>query len=398
MTTTEPDLVVLSHLRWVWVWQRPQHLVSRLARLRAGTGARTWFVEEPGVGDVEEPELRTEQHGDVTRVWLVVPRVDDGSGNPDIPEYQSNVAAGYGEALVELLAAHDRPSAPDVWVYTPMAFDLAQQLDHGRLIYDVMDDLSAFLDAPEGLALRQRRLLDEADVVFTGGRSLHRVAASQRHHDIYCFPSGVQTAHYARARQLRQGKPALPRVAGYVGVIDERLNLELIGRLAAALPDWRVEMVGPIAKIDPDSVPRADNLCYLGMQAYEELPNVMAGFDVALMPFALNEATRSISPTKTLEYLAAGLPIVSTRVPDVVTDYSQVVHLADDADEFASACRHVITSDPVQREGGARRILSRHEWDAITARMVELLDESSGRAVMGSARSVLPGAASGMSA
>ena len=398
MTTTEPDLVVLSHLRWIWVWQRPQHLVSRMARMRAAEGARVFFVEEPLVEEVDEPVLRTEQHGDVTRVWLAVPPVEDPSTRSHLPEFQSPVAAGYGDLLVDLLARENRPPAPDVWVYTPMAFDLAQRLNHGRLVYDVMDDLSAFLDAPVGLTLRQRRLLDEADLVFTGGRSLHRAAAAQRHHDIYCFPSGVQTAHYARARQLRQGKPPLPKVAGYVGVIDERLDLDLIGGLAAGLPDWHIQMVGPVAKIDPDSVPRAHNLCYLGMKAYEELPQVMAGFDVALMPFALNEATRSISPTKTLEYLAAGLPIVSTRVPDVVTDYSQVVHLADDAAEFAAACRHVITSDPVQREGGARRVLSRHEWDAITARMVELLEETSGRSLGGGPGRLLSGAAGGVSA
>ncbi|HYP46462.1 MAG TPA: glycosyltransferase [Propionibacteriaceae bacterium] len=397
MKRTEPDLVVLSHLRWVWVWQRPQHLVLRMARLRAAEGARTWFVEEPHVEDVAEPELRTEQHGDVTRVWLVVPRVDDGSGNPDLPEYQSPVAANYGDLLAELLAAEGRPPQPDVWVYTPMALDIAQRLEHGRLVYDIMDDLSSFLDAPVGLALRQRRLMAEADVVFTGGRSLHRAAAAQRHHRVYCFPSGVQTAHYASARPLRHAKPALPRVAGYVGVIDERLDLELIGGLAAALPDWRIEMVGPVAKIDPGGLPQADNLVYLGMKAYDELPEVMAGFDVALMPFALNEATRSISPTKTLEYLAAGLPVVSTRVPDVVTDFSQVVHLTDDAQGFADACRHVMNADLQHRESGSRRILGRHEWDAIAARMVELLDEASGRSV-GATRSRMPGTAQGESA
>lgn len=396
MTTTEPDLVVLSHLRWIWVWQRPQHLVSRMARMRAAEGARTWFVEEPFVEDVTEPVLRTEQHGDVTRVWLAVPFVEDGSAHPELPEYQSPVAAGYGDLLADLLASEGRPPAPDVWVYTPMAFDLAQRLDHGRLVYDVMDDLSAFLDAPEGLALRQRRLLDEADVVFTGGRSLHRFASSQRHHNVHCFPSGVHTGHYARARQLRRDKSAGSQVAGYVGVIDERLDLDLIAGLAAELGEWTVHMVGPVAKIEPDSLPSANNLHYLGMKSYDELPEVMAGFDVALMPFALNEATRSISPTKTLEYLAAGLPVVSTRVPDVVADYAQVVYLADDAPGFAAACRKAVRLDPSQREGSARRILARHEWDAITARMVELLNEAAG--IGSSGRNALNAVSAGASA
>jgi len=348
-----------------------------MARMRAAEGARIWFVEQPFVEDVSEPVLRREQHGDVTRVWLAVPPVPHESGRPDCPEFHSPVAADYGDLLADLLAVEGRPS-PDVWVYTPMAFDLAQRLDPGRLVYDVMDDLSAFLDAPEGLALRQRRLLDEADVVFTGGRSLHRFASSQRHHNVHCFPSGVQTAHYAKARQLRRESSRDTLVAGYVGVIDERLDLALLAGLARELSDWTIQMVGPVAKIDPASLPRANNLHYLGMKKYEELPEVMAGFDVALMPFALNEATRSISPTKTLEYLAAGLPVVSTRVPDVVTDFGQVVRLADDAPAFAAACRKAVARGSSHLDSSARRILARHEWDAITARMVELLDEGSG--------------------
>jgi glycosyltransferase involved in cell wall biosynthesis len=377
MTTNHvPDLVVLSHLRWVWVWQRPQHLISRIAKLRSQQGARTWFVEEPHVGPVDEPVLRQERFGDVTRVWLVVPRLDDGTGNPDLPEFQSPVAASYGDLLRDLLAAEGSPPSPDVWVYTPMALDLLQRLEPGRVVHDIMDDLSGFLDAPEGLALRQRRLINEADVVFTGGRSLHRFAASQRSHGIHLFPSGVDSSHYARALTLRHRATTDRPVAGYVGVIDERLDLDLIGRLADRLPDWTVRMVGPVTKIDPSLVPQRANIEYLGMKSYAELPEIMAGFDVALMPFALNEATRSISPTKTLEYFAAGLPVVSSRVPDVVADYSDLVRLADDPDQFAAACEEAIGQDGDALRRRYRRVLARQEWDTITSRMIHLLDQA----------------------
>jgi len=380
MTDRAPDLVVLSHLRWEWVWQRPQHLVSRIAKLRTHTGARTWFVEEPQVGPVDQPVLRHERLDHVTRVWLVVPHVEDGTGNPDLPEFQSPVAACYGELLRLLLAAEGSPASPDVWVYTPMALDLVQRLEPGRVVYDIMDDLSAFLDAPEGLLLRQRRLIDEADVVFTGGRSLHRFAAAQRSQGVHLFPSGVETSHYARARDLRdqRGTPGRP-VAGYVGVIDERLDLDLIGRLADRLPGWTVRMVGPVAKIDPCLVPQRANIEYLGMKSYPELPAIMADFDVALMPFALNEATRSISPTKTLEYFAAGLPVISTRVPDVVADYSDLVHLADDADQFAVACQAARSQYGDDLERRYRRVLARQEWDTISLRMAELLEQAGQR-------------------
>ena len=386
LTSARPDLVVLSHLRWTWVWQRPQHLVSRLSRLRAHDGSRTWFVEEPVSGDVDHPQLRTAECDGVVRIWLVVPTVP---GQPEFLGFDDPAAAGYGGLVAQLLAERGRPAAPDVWLYTPMAFDLAQSLQGGRLIYDVMDDLSAFHNASAGMSLRQRRALAEADVVFTGGRSLHQGVMGQRRRDVHLFPSGVDRAHYASSRALRQTRDGVDRahyassralrqtratpVAGYVGVIDERIDLSLLAQLADQLPDWTVRVVGPVAKIDAAILPRAANIEYMGFTPYEQLPTVMAGFDVALMPFALNEATRSISPTKTLEYLAAGLPVVSTRVPDVVVDYGTVVHLADDANEFAAGCRRVLMDDPTSRDRRVAPLLARQEWDGIAVSMDTLL-------------------------
>ena len=256
-------------------------------------------------------------------------------------------------------------------LYTPMAYEVAQVLEPGYLAYDVMDDLASFKNAPQGLRLRQRRLLAEADVVFTGGRSLHRSVSAHRKQNCHLFPSGVDVAHYARAVRLRRPRPQ--RVAGYVGVIDERLDLELLAELAETLPDWTIRVVGPVAKIEPDSLPQAPNLEYPGQVDYAELPAVMAEFDVALMPFALNEATRSISPTKTLEYLAAGLPVVSTRVPDVVADYSGIVHLADNAAEFAAGCQEVVQHSAADRGRRLHPIAVRQEWDTIAAAMVDLM-------------------------
>ena len=371
-----PDLVVLSHLRWPWVWQRPQHVVSRLAAQRGAEGARTWFAEEPVVGDVREPELRSEELDGLTRVWLVLPRA---AGTGQHLGFDAPAAAGYGDLLARALQDAGRPAGPDVWLYTPMALDAAQRLGAGRLVYDVMDDLASFKDAPVGLVLRQRRLLAEADVVFTGGPSLHRGVQPQRRDRVHLFRSGVDTAHYASSRLLRQ--PHERPVAGYVGVIDERLDLDLLARLAEELPDWTIRMVGPVAKIDPGQLPLAENLEYPGLTAYAELPAVMAGFDVALMPFALNEATRSISPTKTLEYLAAGLPVVSTRVPDVVSDYGEVVHLADDGDGFAAACRAVVEQDLAARDRRVRPLQARQEWDSIASSMARLIDEPDGDTV-----------------
>jgi glycosyltransferase involved in cell wall biosynthesis len=264
-------------------------------------------------------------------------------------------------------------------MYTPMALETARALAPDLFVYDVMDDLAAFRFAPEGLVLRRRHALRDADIVFTGGRSLYRGVMEARAGAVYCFPSGVEPDHYAPAREWRaQQDDARRRVAGYVGVIDERVDLDLVAGLAEELDDWEVRMVGPLAKLSEADLPRAGNLTYPGPASYAELPRVMAGFDVALMPFALNEATRSISPTKTLEYLAAGLPVVSTRVPDVVGDHSAIVQFADNAAGFAVACRRSVAGLSASDLEQVRAVLQLNRWDAIAARMGTLLDEASG--------------------
>jgi glycosyltransferase involved in cell wall biosynthesis len=351
------ELVVLSHLRWTFVWQRPQHIVSRLAADR-----RTWFVEEPMATGVAAPRLRTEDHGPVTRVWLEVP----GEGHVG---FDHPCAASYADAVRRLVpGAEDRT----VWLYTPMALEMAAALRPNTLVYDVMDDLASFRGAPAELRLRHRQALRRADVVFTGGRSLHRGVVAHRPQRTHLFPSGVEPQHFARAAALRPRTRRRP-VAGYVGVIDERVDLDLVGELAGALPDWDIRVVGPVAKIDARALPQAPNLAYPGSQPYERLPEVLAGFDVALMPFALNEATRSISPTKTLEYFAAGLPVVSTRVPDVVADHRALVELADDGAGFARACTRVRDQDPVVRAAEVDGVLRRQTWDSIAGRMSSLI-------------------------
>ena len=358
-----PELVVLSHLRWTFVWQRPQQVMSRLS----DGFERTWFVEEPlPVEGLTEPTFHVEEHEHVTRVWLEVP--DTG----DWPGFDAAATARYLAELGDLLGDPE----PTVWNYTPMALDLARSLQPCLLVYDVMDDLAAFKWAPPGLVLRQRQALREADVVFSGGRSLHRSVLERRTADAHCFPSGVEPEHYAAALDLRDERPAGRPVAGYVGVIDERIDLELVAGLAAALPDWEIAMVGPVLKLDPAVLPQGPNISYPGSQPYPELPRVMAGFDVALMPFALNEATHSISPTKNLEYLAAGLPVVSTRIADVAADYEGIVDLRDDQAGFAEACRKALTECPEARAERVRPILDAQHWDRIAERMWSHLDEA----------------------
>jgi glycosyltransferase involved in cell wall biosynthesis len=300
-------------------------------------------------------------------VWLEVPAGTTGC------EFAAESCATYPALLREALG--DAGSGADVWLYGPTALHIAEALRPRVLVYDMMDDLAAFADGNDLVRAMQLRALERAHLVFTGGRSLYRTAGSVRGPDgTHLFPSGVDTGHYARSRALRaHGERP---VAGYVGVIDERIDLDLVADLAAKLDDWDIHLVGPTAKIDPAGLPQAPNLYYPGMRSYPDLPQVMARFDVALMPFALNAATRSISPTKTLEYLAAGLPVVSTRVPDVVADWGAVVRLADDGADFAEACR-AVRHDPVDaRDALVSPLRDRYEWDAIAARMADLVHAS----------------------
>ena len=256
------DLVVLAHLPWTWVWQRPQHLVSRLAK-----GRQTWYVDQPVRADVQEPVLHRADAGGVHRVWLEVPR---SYGVPGLPDF-----GPYLDVLPGVLGAAAGNS--DVWLYTPVALELAEKLGPRVLAYDVMDDLSAFADGGEEMARLHRVALDRADVVFAGGRSLHRAAEAGRGPGtVHLFPSGVETAHYATSRSLRaeRARPA----AGYVGVLDERLDLDLVRDLAAKLPGWDLHLIGPVTKIDPSALPQAPNLHYPGMQPYDRLPAVWAGW------------------------------------------------------------------------------------------------------------------------
>jgi hypothetical protein len=361
--------VVLSHLRWDGVWQRPHHLISRFAPV----ARRTWFVEEPVPRPISAPRLRLDHYGPVTRVVPELPVSELQRTHREWFTFGDEPEAD----LLALLGDAGEGSGPLVWMYTPLALPLARRLMPRLLVYDVMDDLSSFHGAADAMSLRQMQALAEADVVFTGGRSLHEFAlAHRRWGTTACFPSGVDLAHFRRARDLRV--PRQRPVAGYLGVIDERIDLVLVDQLATLLPQWEIRMVGPVTKIAEADLPRGGNISWQGQRPYAELPRILAGWDVALMPFALNQATRSISPTKTPEYLAAGLDVVSTAVPDVVRDYGGIVHVAADAHAFATACEGILRGRP-SRTAEIDRMLEGRGWDRIAAGMAAVIrDEEAG--------------------
>jgi protoporphyrinogen oxidase/glycosyltransferase involved in cell wall biosynthesis len=363
-----PVLIVFSHLRWDFVFQRPQHLMQRLAR-----DCRIFFVEEP----VHSPG-RTEMAVREAAGNVVVCQPQTSCAAPGFTDEQLPQVATQLQALLQRYELRDYGA----WFYTPMAVPLLDSLQPRVVVYDCMDELSAFRNAPAQLLDREQALFAKADVVFTGGPSLH-AAKRDRHPNVHCFPSSVDVKHFARARdgeieQADQKRIARPRL-GYFGVIDERMDLPLLDAVAEASPQWQFIMVGPQVKIDPQLLPRRANIHYFGQRAYEELPDFIAGWDVCLQPFALNESTQFISPTKTLEYMAAGKPIVSTAVPDVAGPYGHVVEIARGGHEFVTACERALHESPesaAKRRAAMDSIVTRTSWDATAEAMARLVGEA----------------------
>ena len=366
---SEPTtLICFSHLRWNFVFQRPQHLMCRFAH-----EMDVIYWEEPvEIGARETAYLEVREARDAANVRIVVPHLPQG-----MPEDAREAA------LKRLLDAHVASIRGPLiaWYYTPMMLPFSKHLTPDVTVYDAMDELSKFKFAPEHLLDYEQELIDRADLVFTGGSSLYE-AKKDRHPNVHCFPSSVDRAHFCKAR-ARLFDPAdqedLPRPRlGFYGVIDERFDTELLAKVAEMRPNWSFVMVGPVVKISEEDLPKRPNIHYVGGKTYGELPSYLSGWDVALMPFAMNESTQFISPTKTPEYLAGGKPVVSTPIRDVVRHYGQLegVKIADNADDFIAQCERAMELSRNPESGWlaeADLLLSSSSWDTTQARMAGLI-------------------------
>ncbi|HEX8484064.1 UDP-galactopyranose mutase [Sphingomonas sp.] len=365
--TGASTILCFSHLRWNFVFQRPQHLMVRFAR-----DNRVLFWEEPQFDDAAvAPRLNVAACAD-TGVVVLTPMLPTATDRARVDDH-------LGDLLTAFLAGEAGPFVR--WYYTPMMLPFSERVPAACVVYDCMDELSGFRGAPPELLALEARLLDQADLVFTGGASLYE-AKRDRHANAHLFPSSVEVAHFAAARAPgrepadQSGSPT-PRL-GFYGVIDERMDLALVAALADAHPEWSIVMVGPVVKISTDDLPRRANIHYLGGKSYAELPDYLRGWDVALMPFAINEATRFISPTKTPEYLAAGRPVVSTPIVDVVRQYGtlQGVRIAAEPAAFVTACEEMLalSAGDADWRSEADVLLADTSWDSTFARMADLID------------------------
>jgi glycosyltransferase involved in cell wall biosynthesis len=363
------DIICFSHLRWNFVYQRPQHLLSRFAK-----NGRVFFLEEPVVD--EGSCAYTVHQASASQVMVVVPHVRHGLSDPEMIEHQRKVV----NSLMRERGIRDEHFI--AWYYSPMALAFSSHLSPELTVYDCMDELSAFKFAPPELKEREEELLRRADIVFTGGHTLYE-AKKHRHHNIHAFPSSIDKKHFERARYLAedpadQSAIARPRL-GFFGVIDERFDISLVDGAAELRPDLNFVLVGPVVKIDPATLPRRNNIHYLGGKDYEELPSYLAGWDVAIMPFARNESTRFISPTKTPEYLSGGKPVISTSITDVVNDYAKkgLVCIADTPEEFIRCVDDILSNgDRSKWLADVDAQLSDNSWDITCKRMTSLMAET----------------------
>jgi len=361
----KPDVVCFSHLRWDFVFQRPQHLLTRCARDR-----RVFFIEEPVFGNCS---MRLDVRETDTGVHVVVPQLPDGLRS------EIAITAVMKEMTRQLFVDHEIDEYV-FWYYTPMAVKFTDHFNPIAAIYDCMDELSAFKGANSELPALEQRLFRGVDLVFTGGQSLYEAKCDQ-HASVHAFPSSIDASHFGKARNATtdpddQASIPHPRL-GFFGVIDERFDAELLDQVAAKRPDWNFVIIGPIVKIDPDSLPKHANIHYLGGKKYEELPDYLAGWDIALLLFARNESTRFISPTKTPEYLAAGKPVISTSIRDVVRPYGELklVEIADTTGEFIRAAEKILSR--ADRSEWLKRVdafLEHISWDKTWAQMSALID------------------------
>lgn len=359
------DLLCFSHLRWGFVFQRPNHLLSRFSKHQ-----RVFFIEEPIFTDGEE-RLHIENYND--NLYVVTPHFPHGLSAEEVTKkLQKTVSSLILQMQVNRYYA---------WYYTPMALPFTEHLNPEVVVYDCMDELAAFKFAPPELTQNERRLFQKADVVFTGGHSIFE-SKKTAHHNIYSFPSSIDKHHFGRARKTKvdpadQASIPHPRF-GFFGVIDERFDIDLIDQVAKAKPDWQFVLLGPVVKIDPATLPKHSNVHYLGGKSYEELPAYISGWDVAMIPFAINESTRFISPTKTPEYLAAGKPVISTPIRDVVSPYgmNNLVHIVRNADEFIAAAEAELAKK--RKANWLKKVdefLQGNSWDRTWSQMVRHIEQ-----------------------
>jgi UDP-galactopyranose mutase len=367
------NLICFSHLRWDFVFQRPQHLLTRFSK-----EFNVYFFEEPiaDVSPTEQSYLAISKRDD--KFSVLVPHVHANLSKKEVVQLQKE--------MLGMFLKDKKLSDFIFWYYTPMALEFSSAYYPDFIIYDCMDELSAFKNAPTELSLLEKELMNRADLVFTGGHSLYEAKKNQ-HQSIHPFPSSIDKKHFAKARKNGrdpEDQVNIPKIRlGFYGVIDERFDYKLIAKVAEHRPDWQFVLIGPVVKINPAILPQNKNIHYLGAKSYDQLPSYLAGWDIALIPFLLNESTRFISPTKTPEYLAAGIPVISTPIRDVLNPYGklELVSIVNNEKEFISATESALRMPKKEWLSNVDAFLDKKSWDQTYNDMTALIRQTMNRRI-----------------
>jgi glycosyltransferase involved in cell wall biosynthesis len=377
-STDKYGIVVFCHLRWGFVWQRPQQFLSRFAKKHP-----ILFIEEPFFDRKKGAQPDLQFHRVMPNVTVMCPHVGpEWNRNPDLP---TKLREWTKEAIARMNqnteGAFDRPL---LWYYSPMdsAWSLGFFPNRG-VVYDCMDELSQFTGAPPQLIENEKRLMQHADVIFTGGFEMGE-KRKKLHDNVHIFGCGVEIEHFGKARDPETQIPAdidfMARpILGWFGVVDERVDYAMVGEMARKRPDWSFAMVGPVVKIDPNLLPHSPNLYWMGGRDYQQLPNYCAAFDICMMPFAMNASTQYINPTKGLEYMATGRPTISTPVKDVVRQWSDIISIVkNNADEFIDAAEKLLNDKTFRQEKVEKglALASQCGWENTVKSMQQLIKDA----------------------
>ncbi len=389
-STARYGIVVFSHLRWGFVWQRPQQFLSRFAKKHP-----ILFIEEPFFDRSEGAEPDLSFHRVMPNVTVMCPHVPASfAQNPKLP----TMLRQWSHEAINRMNENGEFDKPLLWYYSPM--DSSWSLGHFEnrgVVYDCMDELSQFTGAPKALVNNEARLIEHADIVFTGGYNLGE-KKKQQHDNVHIFGCGVEYSHFNQAQDPNTAIPpdidfmARP-ILGWMGVVDERVDYAMVGEMARMRPDWSFAMVGPVVKVDPAHLPHAPNLYWLGGRDYQQLPSYVAAFDVNMMCFAINKATEFINPTKGLEYMATGKPIISTHVKDVVNQWSDIVLLAKGAEEFVKSAEKALdknNAEVQQRVQKGLALAQQCSWESTVKAMQDLITQAIDKKERRSNRNIEP--------
>jgi len=328
----EPVFILASIIQWYEVWQRPQHFASNLSRKY-----KTCYISPVPVHHIVGQVhvwLSRRLKRLAQRLWVFVPLLLPGENKVGLIRALNRLLwVGYAkEAALRLGTAR-----PVVWINFPFNPRLAKSLSPRAVVYDVMDEFVEFSIAPRKARRMEEEVLNRASFVSTGTYALYEKKTALHPHVRY-IPCGVDFELFNSVVKRKPPRPqdfpkARAPVFGYFGTLNERIDAELIEEVARRRPGWLFVLIGPIQR-SYGGTRQLGNVYYLGLKPYKLLPTYLAHFDVCTMPYRITEATKSISPVKLLEYFAAGKPVITTRIPDVLRFYESLVWVVDGADDF----------------------------------------------------------------